>query len=84
MIFVDTSAIVAMLAGEPESAELADRLEQSRERITAGHVLLEASMRLSTLLDFAPIVADSLVTRSTSANMMGSPSVVLLEYSDQN
>jgi ribonuclease VapC len=63
VIFVDTSAIVAMLAAEREGPAFADTLEQSRERITAGHVLLEASMRLSTLLGLAPTVADSLVTR---------------------
>lgn len=62
MIFVDTSAIVAMLAREPDGLLLADKLEQARERITAAHVILESAMRLSSLVDVAPSVADSRVT----------------------
>jgi len=63
VIFVDTSAIVAMLAAERDGPAFADKLEQSRERVTSGHVLLEASMWLSALLDLTPTVADSLITR---------------------
>lgn len=63
MIFVDTSAMIAMLAAEPEGPAFADKLEQTHERITAAHVLLEASMRLSTLLDLTPTMADSIVTK---------------------
>lgn len=63
MIFVDTSAIVAMLAAEPDARALATTLETDRERISAGHVILEASMRLATLLGLAPVLADKLVTR---------------------
>jgi ribonuclease VapC len=63
VIFVDTSAIVAMLAAESDAAALADKLERERDRITAGHVILEASMRLSTLLDIPPTAADSLIIR---------------------
>jgi len=63
VIFVDTSAIVAMLAAEPDAPALAAKLEAERERISAGHVILEAAMRLATLLDLTPTVADGLVTR---------------------
>ncbi len=63
MIFVDTSALVAILCAEPDAASLAARLETERERISAGHVILEASMRLAGLLGLAPTVADQLVTR---------------------
>lgn len=62
MIFVDTSAIVAMLAREPDGLLLADKLEQAGERITAGHVILESAMRLSFLVNVAPSVADSRIT----------------------
>ena len=62
-MFVDTSAIVAILASEPEAAALAAKLETAQSPISAGHVILEASMRLSTMLGFAPTVADRLVTR---------------------
>lgn len=61
MIFVDTSAVVAILAGEPEAGSLAAKLDVEPERISAGHVILEASMRLASLLGLAPAVADGLV-----------------------
>ncbi len=63
MIFVETSAVVAMLAAEPDAPALAARLEADRERICAGHVILEASMRLASMLALAPTDADGLVTR---------------------
>lgn len=63
MIFVDTSAVVAMLAAEPDASALAQKLEADRERISAGHVILEASMRLASLLALTPTAADGLVTR---------------------
>ena len=61
MIFVDTSAIVAILVAEPDAATLATKLEADRERISAGHVVLEASMR--SQLGLTPTVADQLVAR---------------------
>ncbi len=63
MIFVDSSAVVAMLAGEPDAPTFADKLAADRQRISAGHVILELSMRLATLLDVTPSTADALVTR---------------------
>ncbi len=63
MIFVDSSAIVAMLAAEPDAPALAAKLESERERICAGHVILEASIVLATILGVSPTVADGLVTR---------------------
>ncbi len=63
MVFLDTSAIVAVVAGEPDAAGFAAKLEAEPERISAGHVLLEASMRLASLLGVTPTVADGLVTR---------------------
>jgi len=63
MIFVDSSAVVALLAADPDAAALAAKLETERERISGGHVILEASMRLASLLGLAPAAADALVTR---------------------
>ena len=51
-----------MIAGEPDGPILADKLQQTSDNITAGHVILEASMRLSSLFDFSPTTAVSLVT----------------------
>ena len=63
MIFIDTSAIIAMIAVEPDGPSLAARLLAEDARISAGHVILEASMRLAALLRLTPTAADALVTR---------------------
>jgi len=63
MIFVDTSAVVAILAAEADAATLAAKIDAEPERISAAHVILEASMRLATLVGLPPPVAGSLVTR---------------------
>ena len=63
MIFVDTSAVVAILAAESDAAALSGKLEADPERISAGHVVLESSMRLATVFGFTPTAADTLVTR---------------------
>lgn len=63
VIFIDTSAVVAMLALEPDGSAIAKKLEADRERISAAHVILEASMRLATMLGLSPTEADALVTR---------------------
>jgi ribonuclease VapC len=60
-MFVDTSAVVAILAAEPEAVDFVAKLEAARQPISAGHVILEASMRLSSLLGLEPTVADRLV-----------------------
>jgi ribonuclease VapC len=62
-MFVDTSAVVAILAAEPDAEAFVARLEAARQPISAGHVILEASMRLSSLLGLEPTVADRLVTQ---------------------
>lgn len=62
MIFLDTSALVAMLAREPDGSSLADKLQEAPERITAAHVILEAAMRLSSLFSLPPSAVDSRVT----------------------
>ncbi len=59
-MFVDTSAIVAILCGEPDSAELAERLAAAERRFTSPVVRLEASMVLATRLDIAPTRANAL------------------------
>jgi ribonuclease VapC len=63
VIFVDSSAIIAILTADPDAAALAAKLESDRERISAGHVVLEASMRLASLFGLTAVAADGLVTR---------------------
>jgi ribonuclease VapC len=64
VIFVDTSAIIAILATEPDAAMLAAKMQAERERICGAHVILEASMRLATMFGLAPTAADRLVMRA--------------------
>ncbi len=63
MIFVDSSAIVALLAADPEATALAGKLESDSERISGAHVILESSLRLASLFGLPPAAADALVTR---------------------
>jgi ribonuclease VapC len=62
-VFVDTSAIVAMIASEPDADTFSSKLETTTaSKITGAHVLLEATMRLSSLLGLSPATADEIVT----------------------
>ena len=53
-MFIDTSVIVALLAREPDAGRFAERIASAPTRYTSGLVILEASMRLSTMLDLDP------------------------------
>ncbi len=64
MIFIDTSAVIAIIAAEADAAPLAAKIAAERERICAPHVILEAAMRLATILGLAPTAADALVMRA--------------------
>jgi ribonuclease VapC len=63
VIFVETSALIAMIAAEPDGPSLAAKLAAEDQSISAGHVILETSMRLAALLRLTPTAADALVTR---------------------
>lgn len=58
-MFIDTSVIVAILAREPEARDFADRIAEAETRITSALVILEAAMRLSTMLDLDPVLVES-------------------------
>ncbi|WP_342237129.1 type II toxin-antitoxin system VapC family toxin [Inquilinus sp. OTU3971] len=60
-MFVDTSVIVALIADEPDAARFVDLLARAERRLTSGLVILEAVMRLSTLLQLAPVRAEALI-----------------------
>ncbi|MBZ9796825.1 type II toxin-antitoxin system VapC family toxin [Mesorhizobium sp. ES1-4] len=57
-MFVDTSVIVAILSGEGDAGEWSDRIAAAPRKITSALVVLEASMRLSTMLAIEPVVAE--------------------------
>ena len=58
-MFVDTSVIVAILADEPDADKFASKIAKSRHRYTSGLVILEAAMRLSSLLRVEPLDAEA-------------------------
>lgn len=49
-MFVETSAIVAILADEPEAGTLLAQLENARTRETGAHVRPEATINLARIL----------------------------------
>jgi ribonuclease VapC len=57
LIFIDTSALIAILADEDDAAVYGAAIDDDREPLTSPAVILEASLRLSTMLDLAPPVA---------------------------
>lgn len=59
-MFVDTSAVVAILAAEPDADRFIDRLAESAGAITAPHVRLESSMILARALGLEVQVAEQL------------------------
>ncbi|TPM02581.1 MULTISPECIES: type II toxin-antitoxin system VapC family toxin [unclassified Mesorhizobium] len=57
-MFVDTSVVVAILSGEGDAGEWSNRIAVAPRKITSALVVLEAAMRLSTMLAVEPLVAD--------------------------
>ena len=55
-MFVDTSVLVAILAQEDDAHELSGHLESADHKITSALVILEAAMRLSTMLAVEPTI----------------------------
>ena len=49
-MFIDTSAVIAILADEPPAARLAETIAAAKVRLTSGLVRLEACMRLASKL----------------------------------
>ena len=62
-MFVDTSVIVAILADEADAGLLATKLAEAKHRYTSGLVILEAAMRLSSLLRVDPLDAEARIQR---------------------
>ncbi|KMO39339.1 type II toxin-antitoxin system VapC family toxin [Methylobacterium aquaticum] len=50
-MFVDTSALIAILAGEPDAAALVARLQHARQRLTSPYAVFETTIALSRILD---------------------------------
>ncbi len=52
-MFVDASALTAMVAGEPEAAAFLARLEKSRRRVTSPIAVWETTVAIARLLDLS-------------------------------
>ena len=60
-VFIDTSAIIAILAAETGHETLIERMEAAEALSTSPLVILEASMRLATILGVTPSDAASAI-----------------------
>lgn len=49
-MFVDSSALVAMIAPEPDGKELADKLGDATERMTSPYVISETVLALRRIM----------------------------------
>lgn len=63
---IDTSALVALLAEEPDSARIAEAIERSELRRVPCVVPLEATMVLSSILDRDPTVVAASIDSALS------------------
>jgi ribonuclease VapC len=67
MIFIDTSALVAMLASEPDGVRVAAAIEAALARKIIAPVRLEAAMVLASRLAINPEAADEALSAALSA-----------------
>lgn len=61
LIFIDTSVVIAILASEEDAAIHSEQISAATYRSTSPLVLLEATMRLSTMLSVEPDVVTGIV-----------------------
>jgi ribonuclease VapC len=59
-VFVDTSAIVAIILDERDASALADTLESAERRLTSPAVRLETCIVLTSRLNLPPLAAQDL------------------------
>lgn len=60
-MFVDTSVVVAILSEEEDAREWSNRIGAAPRKITSALVVLEAAMRLSTMLAIEPVVVGAAI-----------------------
>ena len=84
MIFVDASAIVALITREPDADLLSSKLEASSVRSTSPIAVYEAALAIARKGSMTPTEANKLVTdfltaaQVTSANINGSMAATAL------
>jgi len=62
-MFVDASALVAMLTREDDAESLARRLQNAPSRVTSAIAVFEAAMAVARKREWSPDEAGALVTR---------------------
>lgn len=62
MVFVDASALVAILAGEIDGEKLRLKLKGAKRRIVSPLVVFEATLAIRRIKDFTPLEAFELVS----------------------
>jgi ribonuclease VapC len=65
-MFVDTSAVIAIICDEPEADDLILKMQAANYRCTSPLVVLEATMRLTSKLSIDPLQSEQLVERLLS------------------
>ncbi|ESY66230.1 type II toxin-antitoxin system VapC family toxin [Mesorhizobium opportunistum] len=60
-MFVDTSVVVAILSREGDAGEWSNRIQAATHKMTSALVVLEAAMRLSTMLAIEPVVVEAAI-----------------------
>ena len=60
-MFVDSSALVAILSGEENAEAWAERIERAGSCVTSPLVVLESTMRLSSKLSVEPVDVGAVV-----------------------
>ncbi|MCR5856812.1 type II toxin-antitoxin system VapC family toxin [Mesorhizobium sp. J428] len=81
MIFIDTSVVIAILTSEGDAAELSEAMEAVQYRATSTLVILEATMRLSTLLSLEPAQVTEIIDAFLSRGMI---EIVPIEAADRS
>lgn len=60
-MFIDSSAIIAILSREPDRGEYAAKISAASRKLSSPHVTLETCMRLGSILAVDPRVAETAV-----------------------
>lgn len=80
MIFVDASALVAIIAGESEASQLADRLEQDRIRLISAMSAWETIAGLCRSHSFSAQSAQTVLNRFVSEGRFEYVNIGAREY----
>jgi ribonuclease VapC len=81
VIFIDTSVIVAILTNEDDATFWSDKIAEPRYRTTSTLVLVEATMRLSTILKLEPPEVDRILEKFLQR---GGIEIVAIEAADKD